>query len=540
MSDLGYYLVKILAGLGLFFVGIKMLGHNLRDMAGGPFRAAVRKVSANSLIASVWGVIAGFLTQSGRTTTLILASLVQGGIVSVKMTLPISLWSNLGCTLIVFSTIIPIDFFILFLLGIAGITLAFEKPKSFLRGSGAVFGLALMLYGLKMISGSAKGFTEFDWFEQLLVLTNSSLMIGLVIGLGLTMIAQSHMGIVLITLTMTSSGFFDYEHAAMILLGTHLGSAGITALTGLNFRGRPRQLVVSQIAFNLVAVILFLILFVVEDQTDVPLVHALSTQITPSTQGQLVFFLLLLNGATALLLTVVKRPYLFLCERFAPPSEFEDHGRAEFLNSELLKSPSTALVMCDQEQLRLLRRIPALIDTFRVDGEASKTPYDMGQQHQAFQAVSIETHDFLTHLAARKLTTADTERLLRLQNRQELLNTLEETCIRLAEEFEATVQDSALLQFRSSITEALDLQVLTAISALEGSDAMETTFLIKMTEDGSQTLENIRKEFLERSTNLVEQERAHILAISRLFERAAWALHHYALLLQQDVTVSTA
>jgi len=534
MSPLGDLIIQIFAGLGLFFVGIKLLGRNLRNMAGGPFRTVVQKVSGNLAFASLWGVLAGFITQSGRTTGLILASLVQGGIVNVRMVLPVSLWANLGCTLIVFATLFPIDFFVLFFMGAAGICLAFERPRSLLHFSGAVFGLAIMLYGLKMISVSANGFTDYEWFDSLLQLTNSSLLLALAIGFVLTMAAQSHMGIVLITLAMSRGGFFDFEHAALILLGTHLGSSGITALTGLHFRGIPRQIVISQIAFNLISVGLFLTLFLGERFLNIPLVEGLCGLFFSNLEGQLVAFVLLLNGVTALLLTLLRKPYLRLCERLSPPSEFDHLGRPEFLNKKLLESPSTAIVLADKEQHRLLKRLPGFIDALRVKSEGGVDAIRLDEHHAAFREVADEVHRFQKSLASLSLPTDETERLLKQQNRQELVNSLEETCIRLSEEYEHESSDPEVLQFRGNILEALDTQLLTAIAALEEKDSMETALLLKMTEDGSQSMEGIRRDFLKRAENLSDEDRVHILSVTRFFERATWALHNFAVLLKPE------
>lgn len=528
-------LVQVFAGLGLFFVGIKLLGRNLRDMAGGPFRSAIRKVTDNVALASLWGLVSGFLTQGGGTTTLILASLIQAGIISVRMAIPIAIWANVGCILIVFAAIFPLDFFVFFILGLAGLSLSFERPRSLVSASGAAFGLALMLFGLTMISDSAGGFTEFAWFKQSLLLTNSSGLLALGIGFGLTLIAQTHMGIVLITLAMTKGGFFDFEHAALILLGVHLGASVITALPGLHFRGRPRQIVICHIFFHLFSVSLFLILLYLEFAFGIPLLKQVISFFFNSLSGQMVAFILLLNGWTALLLVLLRTPLLSLCNRFSPPSQFEDLGRVEYLNSELLESPSTALLMGDREQLRLLKRLPDFIDLLR-DGPRKQTKIcNLEEQHPAFNAVSMEIHRFQKNLAARTLPEEETERLLNQQNRQELLNTLETTCVSLINEYGHATTHPQLLQFRQNIAEALDTQILTAIATLGERDPVENDFLLKMSADGSQTMEGLRKEFLKRTDDLSEEDRTHILTVTRLFERAVWSIHNFARLLERQL-----
>ena len=108
----------------------------------------------------LFGAIAGFVTQSGRTTSFIMASFVEAGLIEVRRALPMVLWANFGCTLVIFSAIFPIQLFALLLLAAAGVCVAFERPKPLLNAASATFGLAMMLFGLQMMSASAAVLTE--------------------------------------------------------------------------------------------------------------------------------------------------------------------------------------------------------------------------------------------------------------------------------------------------------------------------------------------------------------------------------------------
>src|SRR5262245_46854774 len=119
-------LMRSLAGLGLFFFGIKMITRNLSAIAGDQFRRGLQGASRRTGIAMLFGVGAGFVTQSGRTTAFILASFVQAGLIEARRALPIVLWANLGCTLVIFSAVFPIHLFALFLLAATGVCIAFE------------------------------------------------------------------------------------------------------------------------------------------------------------------------------------------------------------------------------------------------------------------------------------------------------------------------------------------------------------------------------------------------------------------------------
>ena len=51
----------------------------------------------------------------------------------------------------------------------------------------------------------------------------------------------------LIAVTMSSHGIFDFDQTLMVIYGAHAGSSLNTWITGIHFRGQPRQIVTAQI-----------------------------------------------------------------------------------------------------------------------------------------------------------------------------------------------------------------------------------------------------------------------------------------------------
>ncbi|WP_309387803.1 Na/Pi cotransporter family protein [Cerasicoccus frondis] len=518
-------LLYMLAGLGLFFVGIKMLNKNLRAMASGPFRRLARKMSANLFVAAFWGAVSGFATQSGRTTSLILASLVQGRIVDVRSAAPVVLWSNFGCTLIVFAAVFPIDYFVLFILGLTGICIAFEKPRKWLTAVTATFGLSLMLFGLAEISSAARGFTHYSWFQDSMVLMNQSFILAFVIGLVLTVICQSHMAIILITLAMTDSGFFDFEHAVMVIYGTHLGSSVITYLTGGHFKGRAKQVVWAQILYNLVAVAIFLSFFLLEKLLGTRLLHDFTLLLGNQTDTLAAVVAILMNMVTPLLLTIFIGRFTAACERASPPTETEDLSQPEYLQDEMVNSPVAGLMLCEKEQLRLLNRLPSYLASLR-QGEA-KPAVNPDAYHLAFISISRHILHFQSSLITQSLSPDDTEWLINLQNRQELLSTIEGACFSLCQELADSSTNDDVQQLGQQVIEALDTMILTAIAALEDNDAAECALLETMTSERGESMEQIRKRYLASADRVSASMRNQVLLITNIFERASWSLGRF-------------
>jgi len=71
---------NLLAGLGLFFIGVKLIGSHLGQMAGRKFREWVAWVVRKPWHAGILGFLAGALTQSTIAVTFIVTSMNTAGL----------------------------------------------------------------------------------------------------------------------------------------------------------------------------------------------------------------------------------------------------------------------------------------------------------------------------------------------------------------------------------------------------------------------------------------------------------------------------
>ena len=94
--------------------------------------------------------------------------------------------------------------------------------------------------------------------------------------------------------------------------------------------------------------------------------------VSPGTAAALVA--LAFNTATPLLLTAALPAFRRLCARLAPPLEEEDLGKPQFLHEEVGANAVATLLLAEQEQLRLLRRMPAYMAWSRGEAAAKAGP----------------------------------------------------------------------------------------------------------------------------------------------------------------------
>jgi hypothetical protein len=79
-TPLNTIVANIVAGLGMFFSGLRMVDVNLRQAIGRQLRAMISRLTRNAWIAGVVGVACGVLVQSSSGIVFIVVSLVTNGL----------------------------------------------------------------------------------------------------------------------------------------------------------------------------------------------------------------------------------------------------------------------------------------------------------------------------------------------------------------------------------------------------------------------------------------------------------------------------
>jgi len=524
-------LMNCFAGLGLLFVGIKMVTSNLGAVVGDHIRRGMAWASARNSIAVLVGAISGFVAQSGRTTSFIMASFVHAGIIDVRRALPIVLWSNFGCSLVIFAAVFPLHLFALFLLAAAGACVAFERPKPLLNAATATFGLALMLFGLKMTATTATLLSGLDGFSSLVSVIGASLLLSFLTGFVLTLIAQSHMSIMLIAVAFAAKGIFGPDQTLMVICGSQAGSSAITYLTGIHFRGVPRQIVIAQIAYSLAGIAIVLPLYALMRLTAGP--SLLAMPVTKISAGNLAALLVVaFNFATPLALTLFLPAYQRLCAKLSPPLDDEEFAQPQFLHSETGDNVTVMLMLAEQEQLRLLRRLPQYCEWLR-DGAEQNDPVAVERYFGAFVHVGACIERAQSALMSKVMAAEDTEWLLNQQKRQQMLTALHDACHELYQECRDIASESRSL--RSTVVETLDTLLLTLIEGMAKRNVEELELAETMTARQGSAMERVRKKYLALAEAMPETDRIQILQATSVFERAAWSVRNFARLLHDNL-----
>ena len=107
--DLSQILASLFAGLGMFFIGVKMIGTHLKQLAGPRMRRLVEASVRSRVRGSMLGTLAGVMTQSSNAVTFILASMISAGLLDVRRAVPVVVWSSVGTSSLVLVATVQIS-----------------------------------------------------------------------------------------------------------------------------------------------------------------------------------------------------------------------------------------------------------------------------------------------------------------------------------------------------------------------------------------------------------------------------------------------
>lgn len=525
----------ILGGAGIFLIGIHFAGEHFQQMAGGSFRNMVTRVSERGIGMFFAGIFLGFFTQSGKAIAFILADFVQVRLLRVRQSGPIVFWGNVGSSLIVFASMLTIKVFALIVLGLTALGLTFHVPKKLVHGYGALFGIAMIMYGLFLVKEGAGGLAGNPLVHAALEGMAGFYLPAFLAGMVLTLMIQSNLATMMIAIALAAAGLLSLEEAAMAMYGAQAGTGILTYIFSSHVHGRARQVVMGQIAFDSITSSVFLLLFYLEIFTGIPLALALVRSLATELGGQVVLLALGFQLAGALMLLALRKPVFDFIEQRFPPSTAEILSAAEFLHDRAADNPSTALLLIEKEQFRLLQRLPAYIDYARPDTDRSGTPSPV-DYHDAFRSISDKIGTAFSAISRSSLATDVSDQLIQVTKLQEQIVSLEGYVYQLVRDYSSINEGGKAEELGRNILESVDFMIMTAIDAIESRDAGEVETLAMLTQDRTEMMKRVRHNYFASEGQMTDVERNFVLDVTMLLENVVHTLARYGRLLGSDAS----
>lgn len=397
-------LTSLIFGLGLFFLGLRLVGDNLRSLVGSKFRAIIKGTTQSPALGAGLGLAAGALMQSATAVTFILVSMTGSGLIKPPAAAPIIIWCNVGLTVLAFVATLNIHPYVALIVGGAGIVMGTIRKAQWQTTAGAVLGMGLILIGLEQMSAGAAPLKDAPWFRHAISVAVANPAAAFVTGVAAAAILQSNTGAAMLVITLAAGGLIGLKPAMLLIYGTNLGAIGLRIFLSTGLRGEQMRLVRLEDLFCVISAVIMLGLYALE-ATGIPLVAAGTGNLPFELTTKLAVVFLLSNLIPALAMSPILGPCRKLLLKFWPDKPHQDAPSDPlYIRSQALNDPPTALDLMGKELAHLLE----LIRIEPGDEEDDAAPED-------FQKLSETIEDFAAKLASRNTISEEVAHTLHLR-----------------------------------------------------------------------------------------------------------------------------
>ena len=195
----------LMAGLSLFLYGMQMMSDGLQKVAGAKLRNVLAACTKNKLIGLIVGVVVTAIIQSSSTTTVLVVSFVNAGLMNLSEAVGIILGANIGTTVTGQLLALNLTAFAPVFAIVGVVMIMFFKKTSIRKTGEIILGFGMLLIGMEMMSDAMEGLKEMPAVVNLLSSFDNPF-IGILVGILVTAVLQSSSATIGILMVLTSQG----------------------------------------------------------------------------------------------------------------------------------------------------------------------------------------------------------------------------------------------------------------------------------------------------------------------------------------------
>lgn len=345
------FIVLLLAGTGVFLVGVNLLTSNIEQLATSKIKVLFGKTANKKIVNVGIGAATTALIQSSGVTTVLIVGFVNVGIMNLYQATAMIMGANIGTTItaqIASLSAFPITTYVQALVFIGVMMSMICKKENFKKTGLILAGLGLVFIGLAIMSDSmsANRSAIQGVFE---VVKNPFLLF--FIGIIATALVQSSSATTSVIIAMSVAGLTigtGGNEVLFIILGTNIGSCVTALMSSFGAGTNAKRASIIHLMFNTFgAVIFFIMLMIFPSFMEVTFRRWFSSAAT-----QIAMFHTFFNVTCTLIFLpftsgFVKLSSLIIKDKAPEPAE------ATYLDNRIISSPRLAIEQLKRESMLL-------------------------------------------------------------------------------------------------------------------------------------------------------------------------------------------
>lgn len=350
LQDILFFIVKLIAGTGVFLVGVHLLTENIEQLATNKIKELFGKTAGKKLVNVGIGALTTALIQSSGVTTVLIVGFVNIGILTLSQATAMIMGANIGTTItaqIAALSAFPITTYIQILAGLGVLTTMMCKKEKTRQVGFIIAGLGLIFVGLSIMSDSMKSNRD---TIQLLFENITSPFLLFFLGIALTALVQSSSAITSVIIAMSVAGLrigTGGNEMLYIILGTNIGSCVTALMSSFGASTNARRTSMIHLMFNSFGSVIFMaVLLLFPGFMNATFGRWFATSAT-----QIAMFHTFFNVVCTVIFLPLSEGFVKISQRMIPEKETAE--AFTYLDERMLLTPALAIEQLKKETVVL-------------------------------------------------------------------------------------------------------------------------------------------------------------------------------------------
>ena len=400
-------LIWLLAGVGVFIVGMNFMGDALEKSAGSGMKRLLERISNNRISGVGIGAGVTAIIQSSSATSVMVIGLVNAGVMKLMQATPIIMGANIGTTITGVLVALKNDYFnmAMYLLAFAGVMMGFFKKEKIKLAGLLCSGLGLIFVGLEVMS-SEQAFGNplvESMFTNVFSVIDFPLLL-ILVGVIFTALIQSSSASTGVVITMVGAGVLPLDQALFIVLGANIGTCVTALLASVGANANSKRVALIHFTFNVIGTVVFTAIIWLFKEPAVNFLVSLFPGSDPmSLQMRVSVFHVIFNvTTTCLLIPFVKQLVDYSCVVIKDKKEQKEELSLKFVDDRLLSAPSIALMQAKKEIDHMLSLVEenVRLSLASVSGDPAENASKITQNEEVIDFTNGALTRFLIKLSA--------------------------------------------------------------------------------------------------------------------------------------------
>ncbi|UMZ75123.1 Na/Pi cotransporter family protein [Natranaerofaba carboxydovora] len=494
----------VLGGLGLFIYGIHIMAEGMQKAAGDKLRNILEVLTINPFVAMLTGIGLTVLVQSSSTSTVMVVSFVNAGLIGLGQAVGTIFGANIGTTITAQVVSFDLGKFALPAIAVGMAFFMFSKRRVKKNIGKATLGFGILFLGMTLLSDSMAPLSEEPLFLNLLERFGEIPILGVLAGAVFTVMVQSSSAASGVIIALTLQGLLDFESGLALIMGTNIGTCATTLIAGIGANLSAKRTATAHITFNLIGTLFFLLIL--------PVFSDLVQMTADTVPRQVANAHTIFNLGAALIFLPFTSQFARLMKKLVPGEELNIEHGSKYLDKRVLGTPTVAIANARNEVVRMAKiageMVEEAFDAFVTsDGKKMQS---VQQKETIVDQLEKEITVYLSEISHNALTVSQSRQLTSLMN---AVNDIErvgdhsENLIGLAQnriEDNLPFTDTAIEELQEFFEKVHKMYIET-VEALENNDADKAREMIEYDDVIDEMEKIMRKHHITR----LNEKRCH-------------------------------